>query len=325
MLDNTAPTGTVEINGGAPTTDTISVTLGLTASDAGSTVASVLISNSTDFTGATPVPYAASVPWQLSSGLGPKTVYVKFIDSLGNVSASAVQDDIELTLNSDATPPNPVAAVSHIVAGTGQSSIPVRISWTAGTDNPGGSGVAGYVIQRQVNGGAFATVATVNHPTLTYQANLSTSSATYRYRVLVKDKGRGLTSSGKYTPTFRTLSYSESSSSVKYTGAWSTTSSSIYVGGKAKWGQAANASASLTFTGNRIGWLSRTGPIYGTARVYINGSLASTVNLFSATYVDKRIVFQRSFTTSTARTIRIVISGTAGHPRVTLDQFFVLR
>ena len=77
------------------------------------------------------------------------------------------------------------------MAGTGQSGIPVRLTWNSGTDNPGGSGVAGYVIQRQVNGGAFTTIATVNHPTLTYQANLSTSSATYRYRVLVKDNGRG--------------------------------------------------------------------------------------------------------------------------------------
>ena len=224
------------------------------------------------------------------------------------------------------TPPNPVASVSHIVAGTGQSSIPVRISWTAGTDNPGGSGVAGYVIQRQVNGGAFTTVATVNHPTLTYQANLSTSSATYRYRVLVKDSGPRPDELGQvhadvpHVELQRVQQLGELHRGVEHLD-----SSTVYVGGKAKWGQAANASASLTFTGNRIGWLSRTGPIYGTARVYINGSLASTVNLFSATYTDKRIVFQRSFTTSTARTIRVVVSGTAGHPRVTLDQFFVLR
>ncbi len=323
-LDNTGPTGSVEINDGDVQTDSILVNLGLSATDA-SGVASVLIANEVDnFTGVTPVPYAPTVQHQLASGTGTRTVFVRFVDAAGNVSASSVTDSIDVQ-SSDVTPPNPVASVSHIVAGTGQSGIPVRISWTAGTDNPGGSGVAGYVIQRQVNGGAFTTVATVNHPTLTYQANLSTSSATYRYRVLVKDSGRGLTSSGKYTPTFRTLSYSESSSSVSYTGPWSTSTSTVYVGGKAKWGQAANASASLTFTGNRIGWLSRTGPIYGTARVYINGSLASTVNLFSASYTDKRIVFQRSFTTSTARTIRVVVSGTSGHPRVTLDQFFVLR
>jgi hypothetical protein len=99
----------------------------------------------------------------------------------------------------------------------------------------------------------------------------------------------------------------------------------VYVGGKAKWHQTSGVSASLTFSGNRIGWLSRTGPVYGTARVYINGSLASTVNLYSATYTDRRIVFQRSWSTTATRTIRIVISGTAGHPRVILDQFFVLR
>jgi hypothetical protein len=324
VLDNTAPTGTVEINAGATTTTTVTVTLGLTASDGGAGVTSALISNSADFSGATSVPFAASVPWVLASGNGPKTVYVKFVDAAGNVSASAVQDDITL-ISADATPPNPLTTLTHIVAGSNQTGIPVRLNWNAGSDNAGGSGVAGYVIQRQVNGGPFSTVAFVNHPTLTYQANLSTSSATYRYRVLVMDKGRGLTSSGKYTPTFRTLSYSESSSAIRYTGSWGLSSSTIYVGGKARISSTTNSSASLTFTGTRVGWLARTGPVYGSARVYINGSLVKTVNMFSSTYTNKRIVYQASWTTSATRTIRIVVSGTAGHPKIALDQIFVLR
>jgi hypothetical protein len=36
-------------------------------------------------------------------------------------------------------------------------------------------------------------------------------------------------------------------------------------------------------------------------------------------------VYQASWTTSATRTIRIVVSGTAGHPKIALDQIFVLR
>ena len=98
VLDANAPTGTVVINGGDAETQTSSVTLNLTADDgAGSGVTSVLISNSTDFTGVTPTAYAASLPWTLAAGGGTKTVYVKFRDAAGNTSADPVSDTIDMT------------------------------------------------------------------------------------------------------------------------------------------------------------------------------------------------------------------------------------
>ena len=97
-LDATAPSGTVTINGGAAETETASVTLNLTADDgSGSGVTHVLISNTADFVGATPTAYADSKPWTLAAGGGTKTVYVKFVDAAGNISASAVSDSINMT------------------------------------------------------------------------------------------------------------------------------------------------------------------------------------------------------------------------------------
>ena len=97
-LDATAPSGTVVINGGDAETETSTVTLDLTRDDgAGSGVVSVLISNSADFAGATATAYADSKPWTLAAGGGTKTVYVKFVDAAGNISASAVSDTINMT------------------------------------------------------------------------------------------------------------------------------------------------------------------------------------------------------------------------------------
>jgi hypothetical protein len=96
-LDATAPTGTVVINGGAAETETSTVTLDLTRDDGtGSGVVSVLISNSANFAGVTATAYADNKPWTLAAGGGTKTVYVKFVDAAGNVSASAASDSINM-------------------------------------------------------------------------------------------------------------------------------------------------------------------------------------------------------------------------------------
>jgi hypothetical protein len=63
----------------------------------------------------------------------------------------------------------------------------------------------------------------------------------------------------------------------------------------------------------------------GSARVYINGTLASTISLYSAAPVARKLVFGRTFSTTATRTIKIVVVGTAGHPRVVLDQIHVMR
>ncbi|MDP3703829.1 MAG: hypothetical protein Q8R78_05535, partial [Candidatus Omnitrophota bacterium] len=96
-LDSTPPTGTVTINAGAAMTTSGYVTLTLSASDAVSGVDRVLISNQ-EFTGYVEEPFAAQRElWKLDLIRGPQTVYVKFKDAAGNISAP-VSDEIELGL-----------------------------------------------------------------------------------------------------------------------------------------------------------------------------------------------------------------------------------
>jgi hypothetical protein len=323
MLDATAPTGTVVINGGAATTTTAAVTLTLTTDDgAGSGTTQVLISNSADFTGVTPVAYATSLPWTLTGGNSSKTVYVKFIDAAGNTSAAPATDDINLD-SPDVTPPTSPGVPKQWLAGTGTSGIPIRINWTAGTDpaEPS-SGVAGYVLQESVNGGAFATIAQPSGTTIDLtRANMA---RTYRYRVATRDLSGNL-SPYATGPTFKAITYSESSSMLTYTGKWVLSNTPTYIGGLAKYSTTAGSTATASINGSRVGWLSRTGPTSGTARVYVDGVLRKTVNLYAATTGIRQLVFTYSWTTVGNHKLKIVVSGTAGHPRVTLDQILVLR
>jgi hypothetical protein len=502
-LDSSAPTGTVEINGGAAATNTVNVTLSLTTSDGtGSGTASVLLSNSTDFTGATPIPYAASVPWTLAAGDGTKTLYVKFVDAVGNTSASPMSDTITLdtvgpnpgtvvidggasvansgnvtvalsgvagdataarvantadmagavavspsgsfawalgsgsdgqrtvyiqwadavgnwstsatddiildtvapsgtvvvnagnawtktaavsltfpntdgdtvqlrvgtdptltgvpyqaysngmtlpftlpagngtktvyaqfldvggqvssivsdTIGLDMAAPTATRAPTHRLSNPVTTKINVRLIWSGGTDS-GGSGLAGYVLRQRINGGAWTIVA---NPT-TASANVPVlASRTYQFQVAARDAAGnvGPFATGRL---LRAANYSESSATVRYTGTWSKQILSTYLGGAAKYARARSASATFTFTGNQVAWLSRMGPTSGKARVYINGTLVATVNLYSSTTKVKQVVFTRTFASVGTRRLKIVVAGTAVHPRVTVDGFFVLR
>ena len=88
IVDNQPPTGTVQINGGAAATNSRTVTLSLSATDALSNVTQMRFSNNgTSFSAAES--YAPTKTWTLSSGAGTKTVYAQFRDAAGNWSSSA--------------------------------------------------------------------------------------------------------------------------------------------------------------------------------------------------------------------------------------------
>ena len=102
VLDTVPPTGAVTINGNALTTKSIYVTLNLTASDATSGVARMLLSNEAS-SGYVEKPFSAVRElWLLNAIRGPQTVYVKFVDRAGNMSGP-ISDLIDLTLLSPET------------------------------------------------------------------------------------------------------------------------------------------------------------------------------------------------------------------------------
>jgi hypothetical protein len=316
--DNTAPTGSVSINAGAASTQNQTVSVSAPATDPGSGVSMVEISNNADMSSSTLLSYTQTISWQLTNGFGAKTIYVRWRDGAGNWS-SVANDTI--TFVDDTTPPNPPSSVSHLLFGSGRFGIPVRITWTAGSDT--GSGVKGYQVERSVNGGAFQIVVPLT-TALGHSFDLPNSAITYRFRVRTIDN-RDNVGVARNDVAFKTISYSESSTAMHYSGTWGTSTSTAYIGGKARISSTRNASVSLSFRGNRVGWYSRLAPTNGTAKVYIDGSLYKTVSLFSSTVVDRKLVFTKNWTTVGNHSIRIVVAGTSGHPKIVVDQIFVLQ
>ncbi len=85
VTDATAPTGTIEINGGDAFTTNTLVTLTLSAQDPNGPLSMRFSNTGTNWTDWEA--FATSKTWTLTSGDGVKTVFVEFKDGLGNVSA----------------------------------------------------------------------------------------------------------------------------------------------------------------------------------------------------------------------------------------------
>ncbi|MEE4357930.1 MAG: C13 family peptidase, partial [Desulfococcaceae bacterium] len=94
-IDTLPPTGSITVNSNAASTSSQSVILSISAADSGSGLSQMAFSND-NVNWSSPVPYAASADWTLSSGLGIKTVYARFSDILGNRTSISITDSITL-------------------------------------------------------------------------------------------------------------------------------------------------------------------------------------------------------------------------------------
>jgi GH25 family lysozyme M1 (1,4-beta-N-acetylmuramidase) len=198
---------------------------------------------------------------------------------------------------------------------TGSTTTPVLIRWTGADDS---SGIAGYWLQSQVNGGVWEW-ASQGSTAPSFMKSLAFNTL-YRYRVMATD-GAGNDSDWAYGPSFKVMLTQQSSSYVAYSTGWATSYTTSAIGGSLKYTTSAGAWASYSFSGAGISWVAYKGPNRGSALVYIDGSLAGTVSLYASTYQSKRVVFSRTWDSNEWHTIRIVNLATAGRPRIDLDAF----
>jgi lysozyme len=217
---------------------------------------------------------------------------------------------------SDGIPPTVVAPYTSLIGGRiGTSSIPVRVSWSA--SDP--SGIASQALQRSIGG---ATWTSVSLPTITSQAvveNLPIAKGTQQ-RARATDR-KSNTSPYVAGPIVRTALFQQSASAITYSGTWHTVSVTSASGGSERYATAAGASATFSFTGSNIAWVSTRGAGRGSAKVYLDGTYITTVNLSSTVGQSRAIVFARNWARNASHTLRIVVVGTAGHPRVDVDAF----
>ncbi|MBI5100540.1 MAG: chitobiase/beta-hexosaminidase C-terminal domain-containing protein [Nitrospirae bacterium] len=121
-LDTIAPTGSVSINSGASYVETTSVTLTLSCSDTGG-CAYMKFSN--DNSTWSEEPYSTIKIWDLASGNGTRTVYVKFRDAVGNWSGNYTD-----TIVLDTVVPIGTISINGGAAYAGSTSVSLTLTCT---------------------------------------------------------------------------------------------------------------------------------------------------------------------------------------------------
>jgi hypothetical protein len=226
------------------------------------------------------------------------------------------------TPGADLAPPGTSTPLTTIRQGAtiGSSTVPARVTWT-GSDT--GSGVKSYDLQRSYDGGAWSTVATG----LTTAAWNTFLTVGHRYRFQVRARDNvGHVGAWKAGSDVKPVITQQAASTVlTYGGTWTVVSSSSYSGGSARYASTAGRSVSYTFTGRSIAFVAVRGPGRGSARIYVDGVLQTTINLWASTATYRFVGYSKTWTTSAKHTIKVVVLGTAGHPRIDADAFVTLR
>jgi hypothetical protein len=103
--------------------------------------------------------------------------------------------------------------------------------------------------------------------------------------------------------------YQNTSDKLVYVGTWSSIKSRSDSGGSSGYLNTAG-SASLTFSGTAVRWISRTTPSAGTARVYLDGALVATVDRYTKSTLYQQTVFERTGLSAGPHTLKIERTGT---------------
>jgi subtilisin family serine protease len=208
------------------------------------------------------------------------------------------------------------SASLHTGAALSGSALPLRLNWTASD----GGGIDRYELARSLNGSATWTL--VGAPSTTVDLTAA-SSGTVRYRSRAIDLA-GNVGAWAYGPTLTPRLIQQTSTAIHRHGTWTSSSFASFSGGSARYARSSTASATYTFTGRGIALVSTRATTRGKVRVYINGAYAGIVDMYGPTQY-RTVAWQKTWSTVATRTIKLVLTGTPGRPRVDLDAFAVLR
>ncbi|MFL5720723.1 MAG: S8 family peptidase [Chloroflexota bacterium] len=208
------------------------------------------------------------------------------------------------------------------VAGSKMSSTraTVRVGWPAGTDDR--TGIGAYALAQRADLGSWATAVAA---TSGRSADRSlTIGPAWGMRVRARD---GATNWGDWSgaSTIKLARYQETSSKVTYRGTWWSHRTSSASAGRERYTTRKGASVSFRFTGRAVGIVAPKGASRGSAKLYVDGVYVSTVNFHRSSFTPRNVVAARSWSRSGTHTIKLVALGTAGHPRIDIDAFLIIR
>jgi VCBS repeat-containing protein len=257
--------------------------------------------------------------YELGAGEGARWLYAWVQDADGytsrRASASTILDE---TAPAGGGAPRASLAVGSRVT----TKVPLAVSWPAAIDAL--SGPVAYHFAYSGDGGATWSIP---KPTSATSTSLALDPASYLFRVEAQDLAGNTTI---FTSSAIAVGLSqERAGAVTYSGSFTRARLSGASGGYVKHSAIKGRSATFRATGRTFAWVSTRARARGIAKVYVDGRRVATIDLYASSTKPGRIVWTRTFATSGAHAIRIVVTGSkraaATSRRIDIDAFVVLR
>jgi subtilisin family serine protease len=119
----------------------------------------------------------------------------------------------------------------------------------------------------------------------------------------------------------------QTDSRLVWSGTWTTSSSTSYSGGSHRYANVSGASVTAVFSGTYLAWIAKTSPVYGKAKVTVDGTTTYLVDLYSAATGYKKKVWDSGILPSGLHTVRIEWTGqksvSTGGTNISVDAFDV--
>ncbi len=198
------------------------------------------------------------------------------------------------------------------------AGLAIRVSWSKV------SGAHAYRLQVRRDGGQWRSVR-LSRPRAHAARLVLDGGHHYRARFAVQG------SSGKWSDWARSASFEpgriqESSNSVDFpSGTWRRVPIAGASAGHVRSSRTSGATATFTFSGRSVAWVATRDRTRGSARVYVDGTYRTTVNLHARSLHTRSVVFRASWTSGGTHTVTIKSTGSDGHPTIDVDAFVVIR
>jgi len=211
-------------------------------------------------------------------------------------------------------------SASSLPSSAATAGVAATLTWSA-TDR-GGAGVSSHDIRVSRDGGAFTDLAL--GVTGTSRGVTLVPGHDYHFEVRARDAAGNV---GAWTAggSFRGALLQQNAAAVRYGGPWHDASASRYSGGSMRYATTAGAAATLTFTGRGVAFVTSRGPDRGSVNVYLDGTLVARLDIHAATASARIVAWSRTWAGTGTHTLKLVVVGTAGHPRIDIDAFEILR
>ena len=108
--------------------------------------------------------------------------------------------------------------------------------------------------------------------------------------------------------------YEQDDPLLSYAGTWKTTSVSTASGESFTFADAAGCSVTIRFTGTHLAWIAKTSPVYGMAKVTLDGRSLGTVDLYRASEMWQQKVWGTGQLEPGAHTVTIEWTGLSAEP-----------